>query len=108
MFWELSYTREQPDRWNGGLGAFRTERNTHDWIEASPTAVLASQEQPSFGQFSIPNRNLVVASTRSGPAGIVPPTVLLSDYEQLQKNFEELKQQNDELRMNNEENMRRL
>ena len=50
----------------------------------------------------------MVTSTHSGPAGIVPPTVLLSDYEQLHKNFEELKQQNDELRMNNEETMRKL
>ena len=34
-------------------------------------AAPASQEQPSFGQSSIPNRNLVVSSTPSGPAGIV-------------------------------------
>ena len=50
----------------------------------------------------------MVTSTSSGPTGIVPPTVLLLDYEQLEKNFEELKQQNDELRTNNKETMRKL
>jgi len=67
-----------------------------------PHAAPASQEQHSFGQSSIPNGNLMVTSR------IAPPTILLSDYELLQKNFEKLKQQNDELRMNNEKNMRRL
>lgn len=42
-----------------------------------PHAVPASQEQNSFGQSSIPNRNLMVTS------GIAPSTILLSDYEQL-------------------------
>ena len=50
-----------------------------------PHAVPANQEQHSFRQSSVPNRNLGVTSR------IAPPTVLLSDYELLQKNFEELK-----------------
>ena len=73
-----------------------------------PHAAPASQEPHSFGQSSIPNRNLVVTLISLEPAGIAPPIVLLLDYEQLQKNFEELKQQNDELRMNNEDIMRKL
>ena len=94
-----------------GLGSLESleQREIHMvWLKQVPHVAPASQEQPSFGQSSIPNRNLVVTSTRSGPTGIVAPTILLSDYEQLQNNFEELKQHNDELTMKNEETMRKL
>ena len=65
----------------GGMEHSEQEEIHMVGLKQVPHAAPASQEQPSFGQSSIPNRNLVVTSTLLGPAGIVPPTVLLSDYE---------------------------